>query len=380
MKKVLQKNRKWLIWMVIILTLLSACQPNWKIPLLADGESAGTITAKDFKVYQELAEDDPSQIFLGQFLYINGFTLIEDIIFHTEYGKDLTYAWEEIAAETTITETGEISIGETLQPVTSISLTRQQEESSILMNIMDIAPTMAAALGLPPLPDTVGKVQYQTFASHGVLILLDGLQYEKLDALIQSDELAFFGSVPEIHKGLTVYPPITTAASAAFLTGTPPQTNGVFGYGFRSTDVTTLFDLAAQNRRSVVAVEGASLPFNLRSAETFLSGDHDGNGFSDDNVFENSLATIQVNMPDLMYIHFHDIDDAGHSYGPESDAYTEAIQRVDGYLSDLYTAFPAETLVILFADHGMHAESEGGTHGNLISSDLIIPIIFLKKN
>ncbi len=58
-----------------------------------------------------------------------------------------------------------------------------------------------------------------------------------------------------------------------------------------------------------IAVEGASLPFNLRNAEVILSGDRDNNGWSDDNVYLNAVEVIQNNLPHLLYIHFHEIDD-----------------------------------------------------------------------
>jgi len=129
----------------------------------------------------------------------------------------------------------------------------------------------------------------------------------------------------------------------------------------------------------VIAVEGASLPFNLRNAETILSGDRDGNGFSDDNVFTNSIEVIDANLPDILYIHFHEIDDMGHSYGPESTEYKSAIISVDQYLSEIYDALPKETFIVIFADHGMHETADGGNHGTLTAADMIIPIIFLEK-
>jgi len=110
-----------------------------------------------------------------------------------------------------------------------------------------------------------------------------------------------------------------------------------------------------------------------------MSGDRDGNGYYDDNVMKNSLDVIQSEMPDLMYIHFQEIDDMGHEFGPDSDEYESAIIRVDSFLSEIYNALPEKTLLVIFADHGMHTTADGGNHGTLIASDLIIPIIFLEK-
>ncbi len=48
----------------------------------------------------------------------------------------------------------------------------------------------------------------------------------------------------------------------------------------------------------------------------------------------------------------------------------------------MLAALPADTLVIIFADHGMHqVEEEGrlGNHGNLIERDMLIPIWTVNK-
>jgi predicted AlkP superfamily pyrophosphatase or phosphodiesterase len=129
-----------------------------------------------------------------------------------------------------------------------------------------------------------------------------------------------------------------------------------------------------------VAVEGDALAFNLRSAGVQLSGDRDGNGSTDDNVLANALAVLNEGMPDLFYVHFHGIDDAGHTYGPGAPEEEAVIHEVDAAVGQLLTALPADTLVIIFADHGMHrVEEEGrlGNHEHLIERDMFIPIFFV---
>ena len=85
-------------------------------------------------------------------------------------------------------------------------------------------------------------------------------------------------------------------------------------------------------------------------------------------------------MPDLFYVHFHGIDDAGHTYGPGTPEEETVIQEVDAAVGQLLAALPADTLVIIFADHGMHridAEGRLGNHGNLIERDMFIPIFVI---
>jgi len=209
------------------------------------------------------------------------------------------------------------------------------------------------------------------------LIFLDGFGYVRYEEASSAGLIPNLAALGEPLLGLTAYPPSTKVGSAALLTGAPPEVNGVDGRSIRQTGVETLFDVAAAAGREVVAVEGEALSFNLRNTEIQLSGDRDGNGSTDDNVLANALAVLDEGMPDLFFVHFHGIDDAGHTYGPGAPEEKAAIQFVDAAVGQLLEALPAETLVILFADHGMHlVDEEGrvGNHGHLIERDMLIPI------
>lgn len=374
------KIKTLIVTMLFAVLFLVGCQPAWEIDIKSGNEAIGQITKDSVTYYIENAPEEISEIPLGQFLFDNGFTIIDDVSFFDVEGESEKYDWNVIGQTATITESGEIRLDETISLTpTAILVEPGSLASSIPFSIMDIAPTMASALGLPQLPEAHGKVIYETKVEHGVMVLLDGLQYQKILALIEADQLPFFKQVVPIQKGLTVYPPVTTSASASFLTGAPPSKTGVFGYGFRSTELTTIFDLAVREGKTVAAVEGTSVPFNLRNADVEMSGDRDGNGYYDDNVMKNSLDVIQSEIPDLLYIHFQEIDDMGHEFSPDSEEYESAIIRVDTFLSEIFNALPEKTLMIIFADHGMHTTADGGNHGTLIASDLIIPIIFLEK-
>jgi len=319
---------------------------------------------------------------LGQLFYHAGLLWIDQVSLTLNDGKVVDFTWDKISDRAVISSSGEISIDDDSYSVRKIDVKTSAMAADTFYSIMDIAPTIAYAMGLPELPEAIGQVRVTRSGEWDqvVMILLDGFQFEKMQTMINDGSLPFLGQLDLLRKGVTVFPPITTSSTAAALTGTPPLINGVYGYGFRSTDVKTLFDLFAEKGRNVIAVEGASLSFNLRNSETILSGDRDGNGYSDDNVALNSLEIIHSRLPDLLFIHFHEIDDMGHSYGPESEQYESAAVRVDGYLKEIYTALPEKTFLIIFADHGMHSLEKGGNHGTLVPADMIIPIVFFEKS
>jgi len=374
------KNKTKIILLLSFVFLFSACKPAWKIEVFEDGRNIGVINQESVKFYIDNYQEETSEIPLGQMLYDLGYTLVDEITFISESEASLTYVWDEIGETATIQESGEI----TLEDDKMISADQIEIDAPSISNyysIMDIAPTIAYAFNLPELPNANGQVRLTESGiwDHAVMIFLDGLNYDILTSLIDTGKLPFFEQLNGVQQGITVFPPITTSSSAALLTSTLPKENKVYGYGYRKTTSKTLFDLFAENGKSVIAVEGHSLAFNLRNAETILSGDRDENGITNDNVFENSLEVILSDMPDLLYIHFHDIDDMGHQYGPFSSEYEASIIQVDSYLEEIFIRLPEDTLITIFADHGMHKTEDGGNHGTLTAADLIIPIIFIEK-
>ncbi len=250
-----------------------------------------------------------------------------------------------------------------------------------IRRITDIAPTVLSALGVNR-GDMSGKVFIDEEFEHVVLVLLDGLGYTKFEQSEEAGLAKNLAKSEKIEKGLTVYPPRTTVASAAIMTGLFPAENGVYETGIRKTDTATIFDLIKAAGLKSIAIEGDSLAFNMRNTEVILSGDRNLNGGTDDNVFAKAEEIIKSQMPDLLWIHFHGIDDSGHSYGPESQQVNTKIIEIDNYFGKLLTILPDNTLIILFADHGMHTvneEGRSGNHGNLIYSDMFIPVIVNTK-
>lgn len=373
------RNKIVLPALILLLILGSACQAGWSIPLTENGEAAGAITRENVEFYIEKSEEEIEVVPLGQLLYDNGYRLIDQIVLHSEGNEPATFTWDEIAEAADLSSTGELTLDGAAYPVDSLEIQPSERLSEVELSIMDLTPTLLMALSLPVLPDAEGQSQFDFNAQQAVIILTDGAQYDKWQAMRASGDLPFFAGQYKVYCGLSVYPPVTTSASAALISAAPPAKNGVYGYGYRSTELTTLFDRVAESGGSVVAVEGASLPFNLRNAAVILSGDKDGNGYSDDNVFQNALDVIQNNLPTLLYVHFHEIDDMGHSYGENSAEYETALISVDHYIAQLIAALPAETLVVITADHGMHTTSDGGNHGTLTAADMLIPITIILK-
>ncbi len=79
----------------------------------------------------------------------------------------------------------------------------------------------------------------------------------------------------------------------------------------------------------------------------------------------------QVQLFDVLFVHFPNTDFFGHSTGWMSDTYLFQLGRTDDALGRLFAALPADTVIIVSADHGGHDLG----HGANIPVDMTIPWI-----
>jgi hypothetical protein len=378
---------------ILLLVLLAGCGPSWEATVAAPDGSDLVVDAKTLESLADpSSESDPGSsgqaggVALERVLWEAGHYVIERVVLVGPEGDRHEYAWPDVAGNAWWQEDGQVAIGGAAFPVARVEVEPPALLGQVQARIISIAPAVAASLGLPAPAQATGQALDVPRADHVLLLFLDGFGYARYTEALETGLIQNLAALPEPLLGLTEYPPSTRVGTAALLTGAPPQINGVDGRSGRSTDTETIFDVATAAGLNVVAVEGEALAFNLRAAEVQLSGDRDGDGSTDDNVLANALGALGCassgcsgdgKMPDLFFVHFHGIDDAGHTYGPGAPEEEDTIREVDAAVGQLLDALPSGTLIIIFADHGMHiVEEEGrsGNHGNLIARDMFIPI------
>jgi phosphopentomutase len=88
----------------------------------------------------------------------------------------------------------------------------------------------------------------------------------------------------------------------------------------------------------------------------------------DDDVTASAVSSRTV---DLLFVHLPDVDFTGHRTGWMSDDYLTAVRRADLAVGRIVSSLPADTTVILSADHGGHLSD----HGSNQASDMTIPWI-----
>ncbi len=358
-----------------IIFLGSGCGPRWSMTFHAPAGEQYDFDHRDWTAYQSLA--GKKGLALEKIFYDHGYRIIDSITITDQGGKQHTFPWNAGTPDSWLREDGTLVIGSKEIKPDVIRITPSAWMAKVETSITDISPTVAQALDLPLPALATGSNLVSTQADHVLLLFLDGFGYVRVKEAVQAGLIPGLSRLGEPRVGLTTYPPITTVSTASLLTGAEPRAHSVEARGVRKTDHETLLQVANQAGLDVQAVEGEALSFFLNGADYQLSGDRDQDGSTDDNVLENTLVVLEEGMPDVLLVHFHGIDDLGHKVGPGHPREEEAIRTVDRAVGQILSSLPGDTLVIVFADHGMHrvqGEERAGNHGHLIPRDMLIPI------
>lgn len=214
----------------------------------------------------------------------------------------------------------------------------------------------AAAMGLPPV-------------RRAVVVLIDGMGYHQLAARR--------GHIPFLRRRLgtparTVFPSTTACAITSLATGRSPGETGMVGYTVRDP----------KSRQRVQLLHFNSGEFSAEQwqvqAPIAQRVDHGGaicsvgpRKFSGTGLtlaawrgmrevfaesfsarVDNTIAQLHRGAR-LVYLYWSDLDHTGHHHGWESEAWTRELEHVDANLSELARRLPADTALIITADHGM---------------------------
>jgi len=97
-----------------------------------------------------------------------------------------------------------------------------------------------------------------------------------------------------------------------------------------------------------------------------------------DNTTAHAIAYLQKEKPTFVFIHYDNVDHAGHKYGWGTTEYYDAVGHVDQLIGKLIEAIKhagmfEQTIILITADHG----GKGKDHGGNTMEELEIPwIIF----
>jgi hypothetical protein len=226
----------------------------------------------------------------------------------------------------------------------------------------------------------IGLVHGQTleYLKDGVpvlAVLLDGFSHEQYSILASEHRLPYFQKLYQ-GRALSVFTPVTNAGFASIITGELPLVNGVHDRSYRNIKVESIFGYAVDNSLSSLLLEGDIKILNTE-VEPVLNIDLNNDGDTDDEIMKAAMESIDEGY-DLVFIHFHGIDDRGHEFGPYHRNTLEYVEAVEDYLIELDRVW--EGAIIATADHGMIETEDGGDHGPCQYEDMIVPYFLREPN
>lgn len=226
---------------------------------------------------------------------------------------------------------------------------------------------------VPPPTETQAPARAQI--QHVVIISIDGLRPDALelaDAPVL-DGLKMRGAYSPNAKA--VVPSHTMANHASMLGGMVPDKHGVF-WDILYAEAPrvkgpTLFNVAHDAGLSTMMVVGKpKLEYLVlpNSVDKFI-----GQDFSDTDVKNQAIGLIKAGLPNVLFIHFPDVDRTGHDLGWMSPGQLQAVALADSSIGEVLAAlegggYLSSTLLIVTSDHGGH----DGTHGSDMPEDTTI--------
>jgi arylsulfatase A-like enzyme len=245
--------------------------------------------------------------------------------------------------------------------------------STVLAILLATMVSLAGCGGNPVAPSASPPVPVDVpFEARGkvAIISIDGLRPDALLNIGAPNILALAARGAYTWQAQTILPSLTLPSHVSMLTGFTPDVHGVVWDDYLKErgpiPVPTLFSVARSfGRRTAMMAGKQKFTYFCEGAGSDVCAI---TSKGDDEVTSGAVSSRAV---DLLFVHLPDVDVNGHSTGWMSDAYLTAVRRADLAVGRIVSSLPADTTVILSADHGGHLSEHGSTQ----ASDMTIPWI-----
>ncbi|MFP7697163.1 alkaline phosphatase family protein [Trueperella sp. LYQ143] len=261
-------------------------------------------------------------------------------------------------------------------------MTKRPLTISRIGELAEVIPSIFRAIGIDdtsPEPSRSGHFEFPQ-ARRACVVLVDGLGYHQL-----AQRLGHAPTIRSIGLGdpiVTVVPSTTVAGISAFGTGCLPGRTHMAGYALRVPQTNDIFNLIAWNHPQVDPVAWQPVPsfFERCEAGDLRRVDEDkpislvkiqpkkyvNSGLTNAALrggqtvvaqdlsqrVDAALAQLRGGA-DIVYLYWGDLDSTGHKHGWQSESWTAQLEHFDAELRRLRRMLPAQTLLIVTADHGM---------------------------
>lgn len=232
------------------------------------------------------------------------------------------------------------------------------------------------------LPSVAGRLGVSRYAARdvfdipdvprAVVVLVDGLGFDLLRR--RSGHAPFLRShLPTAHRVPCGFPTTTATSMGSFGTGLLPGTHGLVGMQVLDPETDrllnelswedgpdprrwqpheTVFEAAAAEGVAVTLVgpdyfDGSGLTTAALRGAAFASGRDLGARVTA------AVRAVSARPRALTYLYWGEVDKVGHVHGCDSWQWGDEVEAVDRALADLAQRVPADTAIVVTADHGM---------------------------
>ena len=217
-------------------------------------------------------------------------------------------------------------------------------------------------------------------------LLLIGIDGCRVDSLLAADTpnldlLAANGAASFFTQASTGQSTVSGPGWSTILTGVWANKHFVFNNNFSSANYQDYPHIFTRIRQAQPNALLSSI-VNWAPINTAIinNTDFELTGLSDEQVGEQAACHILEKSPDLLFLHFDELDGAGHGggYHPQNLDYLATLSRIDGYIGHVLEAvdqrieiFGENWLVIVTSDHG---GTPGGSHGGQTPEEVRVPL------
>ncbi len=256
-----------------------------------------------------------------------------------------------------------VALGALVVAATTIELATRHESTPVASPVVHAAAAVITPKppAPPPAPPPVPR--------RVVIISEDGLRPDVLSPELTPRHIALIHEGARAKEAETIPQSDTLPSHASMLSGVGARAHGLWWNSYQAArgyiHVPTIFSVAHENGLSTAMFVGKP---KLRHIAIPGTVDHfERPSYLCGGVAKRAGAYFAANTPDLMFVHFSDPDEYGHSHGWMSKEYLHAVHSSDRCLATLLSAIDAtgladSTLVIVTADHGGHGTKHSGGH------------------
>lgn len=203
-----------------------------------------------------------------------------------------------------------------------------------------------------------------------MFILPDGFSWQQANTF--NDQLTTLKLGDNSTLAASTHLSISPVALAAIVTGQPPLINGVH---FDEGESRAVLPLAVDDIFKYAANKGKSVSYIEGNGNLILASVTPQYSISDEDVYNNAKQA-KSDGKEVIFVHFHEIDDTNHEYGPLSSKAQTKLLIIESYIRDLINGF--DGIVVIVPDHGHNTlydqdNKAYGKHGMFTALDMYVP-------